>query len=112
MASAGDKSGGDTAYQVVSFREYWGFVSLALFVASLATRQILSLLPFRYRGWTSVPPLAVTLVPILAALGLVCALLGDRRRGVARLAFFTNLVVLAISGLIVIVMFAWRYRAF
>lgn len=111
MSSAGDDRG-DTAYQVVSFREYWGFVSLGLFVASLATRQILSLLPVSYRGWTSVPPYAVSLVPILAAAGVLCALLGDRRRGVARIALFANLVVLVISGLLVLAMLAWRYRLF
>ena len=109
MSGPGDKSG-DTAYQPVSFREYGGCGSRARFGASLATRQLLGLLPFRYRGWTSVPPLAVTLVPVLAAVGILCALLGDRRRGVARLAFFANLVVLVISSLVVLAMLAWRYR--
>ncbi|MEM1246320.1 MAG: hypothetical protein AAGA81_19675 [Acidobacteriota bacterium] len=97
------------AYDIVTLGEGWGIFSLAFFGLSLATRPLLSLLPWEYRGWDMIPPLAVTLVPVLAACGLACALLGRRTKGSpSRLGLMLNSVVLVLSGLLVAVIAVWR----
>ena len=99
----------EAAYDDVSLGEGWGFVSLAFFFASLATRPILSALPFEYRGWDQIPPRAVTLVPVFALLGLVCAFIGRRRGAIPRLALLLNAAVLALSSLLILALLIWRF---
>lgn len=97
------------AYDIVTLGEGWGVFSLAFFGLSLATRPLLSLLPWEYRGWDMIPPLAVTLVPMLAGCGVVCALFGRRSKGSpSRLGLLLNGIVLLLSGLLVTVILIWR----
>lgn len=98
----------ESAYDVVSFGDYWGLVSILFFVASLVTRQALGLLPPRLQGYHMMPPLAVTLVPMFSGLGVLCALLGGRKRGTARIGFFANLVVFFLSTALVAIFWLWR----
>ncbi len=97
------------AYDDVSLGEGWGFLSLAFFFASLATRPLLSALPFEYRGWDQIPPRAVTLVPIFALIGFVCAYIGRRRGAIPRLALLLNGAVLFLSSLLIGALLLWRY---
>ena len=108
MSEVGSSSGPDPAYDVVSFREFWGMLSLLCFLASLTTRQILSLLPFRHQGYLMIPPLAVMLVPVISGIGVLLALMGGRRRGAARIGFLANLAVFVLSSLLVLAILAWR----
>ena len=102
--------GGEGAYDVVSLGEGWGIVSLTFFAMSLATRPLLSLVPAQYRGWNYIPPLAVTLVPVLAGLGLLCAFFGKRTKGSpSRIALYLNAVVLGISALLVLIILTVRF---
>lgn len=105
---AGPSAERDAAYDVISFREFWGTLSLLCFLASLTTRQILSLLPFSRQGYLMIPPLAVMLVPVISGVGVLLAMMGDRKRGAARIGFLANLAVFLLSSLLVGAMLAWR----
>lgn len=97
------------AYETVSFGELWGVLSLALFVGSLSTRFLIRLLPFSLQGWNRLPPHVVTAVPILAALGILAALIGDRKEStMCRFGFVLNAIVLGLSGLLVAAFVVWR----
>ena len=76
-------------------------LSLACFVAALASRFLVDLVPPEARPLPRVFLTALT-VPAFALLGLLFALLGRRSasgRGLARLALAANLVVLGLSVL-------------
>ena len=108
MGGVDSSSERDPAYDLVSFREFWGTLSLLCFLASLTTRQILSLLPFHRQGYLMIPPLAVMLVPVISGIGVLLGLMGNRRRGAARIGFLANLTVFVLSSLLVAALWAWR----
>ncbi len=97
----------EAAYETVSLRETWGVLSIFTFIASLGTGQILRLLPWRLRGYDMIPPLAVTLVPVLTGLGLLFALLG-RRRGLARIGLWANGLAFGLGMTLVLLILIWR----
>ncbi len=100
--------GSEKAYEVVSFGEAWGVLSLALFVASLSTRFLIGFLPFSLQGWDRLPPHAVTSVPLVATLGAIAAWIGGRRESATcRIGFALNLVVVGLSGLLVAAIAVW-----
>jgi hypothetical protein len=99
----------DTVYEAVSLREFWGFLSLASFLASLATRWTVRILPRELQGWDRIPPNAVLLVPAFAALGLLFAWIAGRKATITgRVGFLLNAVVLGISAVLLLLIVAWR----
>lgn len=93
----------DGAYGVVSSPGGFHILSLLFFLAALSSRFITPLLPgelvrsvFRFRSMAT-----AFLVPALAALGLLCALVALRNpetRGVGRIALGLNGIVLLLSA--------------
>lgn len=98
----GDPFGGE--YAALDLPDRWPLVSLALFLAALAARYLVKLVPAAYLAYLPVPRAVATAlaVPALAALGLLAGLIGARTSpgsGIARTGIFLNAVVLALSGL-------------
>jgi len=82
-------------YGIVRLPDAWHVLSLAFFVAALAARFVVKLIPM-VRG-PMVPGLAVL---VLAALGMVFGLIGLRSpqgRSAARIALFLNATVLGLG---------------
>jgi len=94
-------------YGALDLPDGWHVASLAFFAASLAARFLVRLLPagHSYFGRVFLPGIAVL---VLAALGLLCGLLGLRKtrsRGIAKVGVFLNATVLVLATLAVIVFF-------
>lgn len=88
-------------YAVLKVPDAWHVLSLVFFIASLGARFVVRFLP-PVRGIWFRPVLTAYLVPFLAGLGLMFGLVALRKpetRGVARVAVFLNLIVLALSAL-------------
>ena len=94
-------------YGTLDLPDGWHVVSLACFALSLVARFLVKLLPAGHYFFPRVllPGIAVF---TLAALGLLCGLLGLRKirgRGLAKVGVFLNGVVLALAVLATIIFF-------
>jgi hypothetical protein len=103
-----DKGLVEGAYDTISLFEYFGIASILLFLAAVASRQIVNLLPYRMQGYTMMPPLAVILVPCFSSCGLLLAFLGRKRGSAARFGLVANGIVFALSMLLVLAAWWWR----
>lgn len=95
-------------YAVLQVPDAWHVLSLIFFIAALGARFLVRFLP-QGRGIFYRPVLTAFSVPALAGLGLLFGLVALRNpatRGVARIAVFLNLIVLALSAL-AIAAFYW-----
>lgn len=90
-------------YGTITLPHAWHVLSLVFFAAALGARFLTALVPRELiAGIIWRPVLTAFSVPLLATLGLLCALLGLRRpegRGAAKIALFLNATVLLLSGL-------------
>jgi hypothetical protein len=90
-------------YGTVTLPHAWHVLSLVFFAAALGARFLTALIPRELlTGIIWRPALTAFSVPLLATIGLLCALIGLRRpegRGAAKIALFLNATVLALSGL-------------
>lgn len=90
-------------YGTVTLPHSWHVLSLVFFAAALGARFLTALVPRELiAGIIWRPVLTAFSVPLLAGIGLLCALIGLRRpegRGAAKIALFLNATVLALSGL-------------
>ena len=90
-------------YGTITLPHAWHVLSLLFFAAALGARFLTALIPRELLvGIIWRPVLTAFSVPLLATIGLLCALLGLRRpegRGAAKIALFLNATVLALSGL-------------
>jgi hypothetical protein len=80
----------------------FGWLSLVFFVTSLFARFLVAALAPADLGFFRKAFLTSMSVPILAAIGLLCGLIGSRlgtQQGIARAGLWLNLVVLVLSGL-------------
>lgn len=96
-------------YATIGLRSVWGSLSLLVFVAAVAARQLVRLLPSHLQGWGTMPPLAVTAVPPLALLGLLLGVVGlrrERRRTLALMGVLLNGIVL-VATLLFLAGFWW-----
>jgi len=94
-------------YAVLQVPDAWHVLSLVFFIAALGSRFLVRFLP-QGRGFFYRPVLTAFSVPVLAGLGLLFGLVALRNpatRGVARVAVFLNLIVLALSALALIIFF-------
>jgi hypothetical protein len=94
-------------YGTLDLPDGWHVASLAFFALSLGARFLVKLLPAGRYFFPRVllPGIAVF---TLAALGLICGLIGLRKirgRGIAKVGVFLNGVVLALAVLATIVFF-------
>lgn len=90
-------------YGTLSLPHAWHVLSLLFFLAALCARFLTALVPRELiRGVIYRPVLTAMAVPLLAAIGVLCALVGLRNaeaRGAARVALLLNAVVLVLSAL-------------
>lgn len=90
-------------YGTITLSGAWHVLSLVFFVGALGARFLTALVPREaLTGVIWRPVLTAFSVPLLAALGLLFALVGLRNpagRGAAKIALFLNAVVLVLSGL-------------
>lgn len=103
--------GGEGAYEVVGFGNLWSGLSILCALLALYSRKWISLLPWQLQGYYLMPPLAVLIVPPLSALGLVSGFMATRRSSgglLPRIGFVLNLVIFALSSLIVVAVWLWR----
>lgn len=98
----------DRAYDDISLGEVWGVLSCLVFFLTLSTRQVVRLLPFSYRFYASMPPLAVWLVPAFSLIGILLALFGGRRRVTARLGLFANTIAFFVGSTLILLILLWR----
>lgn len=96
---------------MVVLSEYWGMLSLVLFMAAVGARQLIGLLPYRLQGYHLMPPLAVLMVPVISGIGFLFALFGRHHGGAARLGLLANGCVLVLSLLLVLAAWRWRMAA-
>lgn len=98
-------------YGAVTLPGSWPVLSFVFFVAALAARALVGLVPRELRPLPR-PQLAVLAVLVFAALGLLFGLLGRRNpqtAGTARIAIFLNAVALVLSLLATLAFFViWR----
>lgn len=96
-----DPLGGE--YGTITLPHAWHVLSLVFFAAALGARFLTALVPRELiAGLIWRPILTAFAVPLLAAFGLLFALIGLRRpegRGAAKIALFLNATVLLLSGL-------------
>ena len=90
-------------YGTVTLPHAWHVLSLVFFAAAMGARFLTALVPRELiAGIIWRPVLTAFTVPLLATIGLLCALIGLRRpegRGAAKIALFLNATVLLLSGL-------------
>lgn len=90
-------------YGTLSLPHAWHVLSLLFFLAALCARFLTALVPRELiRGVIYRPVLTAMAVPLLAAIGVLCALIGLRNaeaRGAARVALLLNGIVLVLSAL-------------
>lgn len=90
-------------YGTISLPHAWHVLSLLFFTAAMGARFLTALIPRELlRGIIWRPVLTAYLVPLLALLGVLFALIGLRRpegRGAAKIALFLNATVLLLSSL-------------
>lgn len=88
-------------YGTLSLPHAWHVLSLLFFLAALCARFLTAMVPRELiRGIIYGPVLTALAVPLLATIGVVCALVGLRNaeaRGAARVALLLNGIVLALS---------------
>lgn len=109
MPSPGQR---EAAYDVIAMGNLWAFLSIVLALLGVYSRRWLAFLPWQLQGYYLWPPVAVLVVPPLAALGVLSGRIAVRRDPktfVGRLGFWLNLVILGLSSLVVLA--AWLYRA-
>jgi hypothetical protein len=89
-------------YGTLSLPHAWHVVSLLFFLAALCARFLTAMVPRELiRGIIYRPVLTAMAVPLLAAIGVLCALIGLRNaeaRGAARVALLLNGIVLVLSA--------------
>ena len=89
-------------YAVLDLPDGWPVASLVCFVAALGARFFTGVLPDGLFGLRR-PVLTAFAVPAIAAVGLVCGLIGLRSRrgraGMARIGLLLNGAVIALSAL-------------
>jgi hypothetical protein len=90
-------------YGTLSLPHAWHVVSLLFFLAALCARFLTAMVPRELiRGIIYRPVLTAMAVPLLAAIGVLCALVGLRNpeaRGASRVALLLNGIVLVLSVL-------------
>lgn len=95
-------------YGAVTLPGSWPVLSFVFFVAALAARVLVGLVPRELRPPLPRPLLAVLAVLVFSALGLLFGLLGRRNpqtAGTARIAIFLNAVALVLSLLATLAFF-------
>ncbi|MFN7943673.1 MAG: hypothetical protein U0X73_18930 [Thermoanaerobaculia bacterium] len=109
---AGPRPSADDEYAPLEVPDAWHVVALVCFVAALASKLLVGLLPAELRSY----PASVLLPPLASALastcGLLFALMGLRQargRALARAALMLNSVVLLLCAL-AIAAFYWILR--
>lgn len=89
-------------YGIVTLPQAWHVLSLIFFAAALGARFLTALVPRELLvGIIWRPVLTAFSVPLLAAIGLLFALVGLRNpagRGASKIALFLNATVLVLSG--------------
>ena len=89
-------------YGTITLPHAWHVLSLAFFAAAMGARFLTALIPRELlAGVIWRPVLTAFAVPLLAGLGLLCALIGLRYpegKAAAKIALFLNATVLLLSG--------------
>lgn len=89
-------------YGTLSLPHAWHVVSLLFFLAALCARFLTAMVPRELiRGIIYRPVLTAMAVPLLAAIGVLCAVKGLRNaeaRGTAKVALLLNGIVLVLSA--------------
>ena len=90
-------------YGTVTLPHAWHVLSLVFFAAAIGARFLTALVPRELiAGLIWRPVLTAFTVPLLATIGLLCALVGLRYpegKAAAKVALFLNATVLLLSGL-------------